>query len=243
MRTASRYGTTLYSPNEAALLLQPLAPWRNNRRVIIAIHGRNATPTQWQAGATLGAHSQYWAGRGYNVLAVNAGGLSLWANDTVLTALSGGFDGLSALLGFTVTECALAGYSGGGHSGLQWDKSNASKVVGQAYFAPMTDLDHFWNGGSGGYAADILAAYGGDYANSVGHRVGDELTTWRDKGPIKIWHGSADTTVDPSLTAAFVAGVNQAQVTATYVAADHGTIISAVTPAETYAFLDALPWP
>ncbi len=247
MITESNYRSGLYTPSEKSLLIkQPndTTPV-GDRRAIIVLHGHGASATQWTVGNFVSDDAQALADAGYYVFAIDGGGTATWNAD----AATGAAGAITGAYGWLVAQgynakVGLMGWSMGGGNALQWIKNNPTLVSGALLWAPMSDLAYFHANGTAGQIAEIDTAYAGDYAvNSVGHRISDEYATWRDKCPIKLIHGDADPTVPIALSQAFVAGVNQSQVTLTTVAgADHTTIFSGVTTASTVAFFDAAAW-
>lgn len=239
MLTAIKYATDLYTPNEGALLVTPLhSPSLAEKRAVICVHGRGASAVQWVPGTFVGDHAQYLADQGFAVLSVDAGGPYTWNNDTAMTAITAAYNWLVAQ--GTLTKVGLMGWSMGGGNSLQWMKQNPTKVAAAALWAPMSSLPYYYGSGD----AEIEAAYGGNYAvNSVGHRISDEYATWRDKAPIRIWHGTSDASVPLSLSQAFVNGVGQSQVDVVAVSgADHTTVLLQVPMRDVYTFLLGGSW-
>lgn len=251
MKTISGTNFGLYVPNENSMILRPtryVAP--ADRRVILAFHGHQpptvppATGGElgWLPGWPGGDHTQTLADDGYTILSIDGGGGSTWNNNAMLAAADGAYNYALSTLGMAGTKVGLFGWSMGGGSVLQWLKSNAARVACCMAWAPMTDLDYFHANGT--YTAEIDTAYGGNYAaNSPGHKIADEYTTWRNKGAIRLLHGTADSTVPVAKSAAFVAGVGQPQVDLVQLAgADHTSLFGAYPTANTLSFFDAGAW-
>lgn len=212
---------------EGMILCRPAEPIpTSSLPAIIAIHGHGGDASQM---------APYWRGMqvvrklvetGYQVLCIDAGGGATFNNDTAMAAITAAYNWLANTNGMAGQKVGLLAWSMGGGNSLQWIKGNAAKVSAAFLFAPLTDLDYYCAPG-GVPTAEAQAAYGGNYAvNSQGHKIANEYPTWRDKCPIKIASGTADTTVPLAKPQAFVAGVNQPQVTIDAVnGADHTSVL------------------
>lgn len=228
MKTTHELQIGQYTPSEYSILIRPttyIPP--EDRKAIICLHGHSAYAYgNFVPGLTgPGDHAQALADARYWVLSIDAGGTATWNNDTAMTAITAAYNYLMGL-GMSTNKIGIMGWSMGGGNTLQWIKGHFANVAAAVIWAPMTNLPYFYTGNT----AEIEAAYGGNYAvNSVGHRISDEYPTWRDKCPIMVIHGNADTVAPYSHSQAFVAGVAQPQVTLTTIAGGtHGSIFTSV---------------
>lgn len=241
MKTDSLYTSGLYVPSEMSLLIRPKDDVRPaaERKAIVVLHGHGGGGVQFVPGTFVGDHAQVLADVGYWVFSIDAGGGATWNNDAAMTAITAAYNWLVAQ-GMSSAKIGLLAWSMGGGNALQWIKSNAALVAGAFLFAPASNLGYFYGGGN----AEIDTAYGGNYAvNSVGHKISDELATWQNKCPIKLVHGTSDVTVPLAQSQAFIAGVNQAQVTLdTLSGSDHTTVLLNYPYDSTRAFFDGLVW-
>lgn len=204
---------------EKALLIKPLRDTPiEQRRAIIAIHGHGADASVWTPGWPGARHAQALADAGYYVVSIDAGGPATFNNKAAMDAITSAYGYIIGTLGIAESKVGLFGWSMGGGNSLQWIKENPSKVWACLIWAPLTDLDYHL-----GYPPDpapgseAYLAYGtpiyptNNYAlNSTGHKIADEYPTWRNKCPIRIIQGTADTTVPMSKSQAFINGVNAA---------------------------------
>lgn len=220
MRTKTTYLTNLNGlTGEKALLIEPLRQIPiEQRRGIIALHGHGADASVWTPGWAGARHLQALADAGYFIVSIDAGGPATFNNIAAMTAITSAYGYLTSVVGLAEAQVGLFGWSMGGGNALQWIKENPTKVWAALLWCPLTDLDYH-SGYPGAVGAEYQAAYSppiyaaGDYAvNSVGHKIADEYPTWRNKCPIRIIQGTADTTVPMAKSQAFVTGVNQPQV-------------------------------
>lgn len=250
MRTKTIYLTNFNGlTGEKAMLILPLRPVPvDQRRAIIAIHGHGADASVWTPGWPGARHAQALADAGYYVVSIDAGGTATFNNKAAMDAITSAYGYIVGTLGIAESKVGLFGWSMGGGNSLQWIKENPTKVWACLIWAPLTDLDYHCLSG-GVPTAEATAAYSppiyvaGDYfTNSVGHKIADEYPTWRNKCPIRIIQGSADTTVPLSKSQAFIDGVNAAPGTATAVdmvvltGSDHSTLFANIDTDETLAF-------
>lgn len=206
-------------------------------RGIIGFHGHGAGASQFDQGQGMGKHPAALANAGFAVLAHDTplSGLA-WNNgassdaETVsaMGAAKYAYNQLKDVVGVAGTKVGVIGWSMGGGMALQFIKQNPTLVACAWLFSPMTDLD-FYHATAGytpaydaegitpnaAYAAEIDTAYGGNYAvNAVGHKIRDEYATWAGLGiKIMIDQTSDDPTVPRHASDAFVAGVNDPNVT------------------------------
>lgn len=244
--TDTTYRVGAYAPSEGSMLLKPTNRGIDMpRRAIIGIHGHGADSRTWQPGWQGGDHAQAAADRGYWVFSSDAGGPTTWGNDVGVAAIT-------ALYNYAVslgcgTKVALMPWSMGALLALQWLKLNPTLVAGVLAWAPALNLDYY-HGGSD--ATEINAAYttpnyaSGTYStNAVGHDPAAEPATYRDKCPIRIYHGTADTSAPLSHSQQFVADVDDPQVELVELAGrSHTNLFAAVTVGETTSFFNGLDW-
>lgn len=225
---ASFHNVGLTVAGENTCLMKPVGRPATECKAIITLHGHGGTFSQMMPFWAGGDHTRVLVEAGYQVFCIDAGGQFTWDNDTAMAAITAAYNYLLAN-GMLGTKVGVIGWSMGGGNALQWIKLNSAKVSGALLWAPMTDLDYFCYPG-GVATAEGDAAYGGNYAvNSAGHKIANELTTWKDKCPIKIYHGQSDSTVPYAKSQAFVAAVNQPQVTMNLMpGADHTSVIWSV---------------
>lgn len=230
--TLSRYEVGQYAAGEAHLLTTSERARRDGSEwAVIAIHGHGGDATQFETlTAYQGAHVDALANAGLLVYSIDAGGIHTWSNDTAMSAISSAYSWITdpAKGGAKAGKVGIMGWSMGGGNSLNWIKRNAAKVARAWLWVPESDLDFFHGtpgytpsyatGGIalGGYAAEIDAAYGGNYAaNAPGHKIRDEYASWNGLGvPITIAHAVDDGTIPIAQNRdAFVPGVNDPNVT------------------------------
>lgn len=222
MRTKTTYVNPFNGiTGEKAVLIEPLRQVPlEQRRGIIALHGHGADATVWVPGWTGARHVQALADAGYYVISIDAGGPATFNNKAAMDAITSCYSYLIGTVGLAETKVGLFGWSMGGGNSLQWIKENPTKVWAALLWCPLTDLDYHVGyppdpaPGSEAYLAYGVPIYPtNNYAlNSAGSKIASEYPTWRDKCPIRIIQGSADTTVPLSKSQAFINGVNQPQV-------------------------------
>lgn len=229
---------------ETALLMEPIRQVPiEQRRAIIALHGHGANSLVWLPGWAGARHCQVLAEAGYTVLSIDAGGPATYNNKAATDAITAAYNWLITTYGLASTKVGLYGWSMGGGNSLQWIKENPTKVFAALLWCPLTDLDYHV-GTNPAVGSEAYIAYGtpiyptNDYAlNSTGHKIADEYPTWRDKCPIRIIQGLADTTVPPAKSTAFINGVNQPQVDMiSLTGSDHTNLFANIDPSTTLEF-------
>lgn len=181
--------------------------------LILAIPGHGSTPNVWDQGSLHGQHLAALAEAGYIVLVVDQ--QNLWSSDARMTELSLAVAYAQAPapagLGCKPGQIGLYAMSLGGGEALNYAKRHLSQIAAVWLFCPATDYDYHY---ANGYGAELDAAYGGNYAaNKTGHVPIADASTFDGAGlPIHIVQGSADTTVLPAHTSAYVAAASDANV-------------------------------
>lgn len=207
---------------------------------------------------------------GYTVYNVNAAGASWWG-PAGITAMAAAVSYLQTRFG--ITKFALFGGSMGGGVVIQSLKTLAANCLGVATISAACDLDYFHGSGVSGYVpgysfpssgsyfgafqaeTEGVGCYNCTHANwdtaSAGHKMWNEYSSWHGLGiPIRLWHGDSDGLVPIGQAQAFVAGVNDPNVTLrTLVGAGHTPwapgAIGGFGPelGEYTKFFNSLAWP
>lgn len=252
--TLGQYVIGRYQTGEGQLrLLANDAKLDGTEKAIIAIHGHGGDATQFDMlTAYQGRHTEALADAGYVVLSIDAGGPTTFGNDAAMAAITAAYNWLTGAGKARPGKIGVVGWSMGGCNALNWVKRNPAKVAAVQCWTPLTDLDFFhgtagytpaYSPGSvapGGYAAEIDAAYGGNYAvNAAGHKIRDEYASWRGLGiPIKVFTAVDDAVIPVGQSRdGFVAGVADANVTFRSVASGgHTGLFDQVPTSETLAY-------
>lgn len=245
-------GYSATTPTEGQLLAKDThAALDGTRRGVLCFHGHAGDCGQYQPASTsLGAHVEALVDYlDVVVLAIDDAGGAAWSDQTAMDRATDGYTYLTARA--KSPKILVVGWSMGGLTALNWIKRNPTLVAAAWLWAPCSDLD--WANSTAAYSP----AYGGTVANnagwtteigaafpsysssSVGFRVRDEYASWRGLGiPIKVCHASDDATIPPAQSTAFVAGVNDAQVTSRSPAptGDHTGLFSNVPVQESVQF-------
>lgn len=213
---------------DAVLMNNGLYQVPSQRKVIIQRGGHNSTGIDGGpvSGGFYFEPTRALIEAGFTIYSINAGGGQSWWNQNSVNMVVAAIARIKALYG--VSKVALWGGSMGGGVMAQALKTVYADVCGLGGLSPALDLD-FYHGApyvpayaiggaaTGAYRAEVEAAYGtnaaGYDAAAAGHKIRDEYATWRNKCPIRWWQGDTDTTVPWGMVNAFVAGVNQPQVT------------------------------
>lgn len=200
------------------------SPWRGG---ILVLHGLNASAKQTFQGASFATHPETLADAGFAVMGVDLNSPTYsYPSSAVMTRITDAYTNLVAVAGGT--KIGMMGWSGGGGGALVWAKQNPTKVTRAYLFAPLTDQD--WMYQLAGYtpayntggitpaaarATEMDTLFSGNYGtNGNGYRIRDEYASWRGLGiPIRCVHADNDATLPVGATTAFVAGVNDADVT------------------------------
>lgn len=204
---------------------------------LICGHGHGIGPTSLAQGAAWGSHPTVWADQGFAVTCVDA--TATWLNSTGMTAFTAAYNDLIAL-GVHGTKVALAGFSMGGGNVLRWLLENPTLVACAWLWSPLTDLD--WAHGQAAWTTEVDTAYAGNYtANGAPRSPVTTATSFRGVCPIRIVHPTDDPTIPSSQTNAFLAAVNDPNVTlrSPAVTGGHTPDLAAVPPAESYQWLRA----
>jgi pimeloyl-ACP methyl ester carboxylesterase len=222
VRTEWSIGVT--TTNEKELVVRPreIVP-AGTHTGIIAIHGHGGDAMTWQIGepnaTPLGPHVHTLAGHGNIVQSIDAGGPSAFANVAAMNAITAAYNRLISPtgLGAKGPKVALMGWSMGGGAVLNWCRRNPTLVSKVLLWTPMLV---FRDGrGSTAQQNEVIAAYGGAsvwYANSALYEPLTNVALFKDLPfPIHIIAMEDDTSVPYAEVTAFVAGVNQPNVTLT----------------------------
>jgi hypothetical protein len=256
--TFGQYAIGKYASGEGQLRLSAQgAKFDGSEHGILVMHGHGGDATQFDMLTSYqGAHTEALADAGFIVLSIDAGGPATWGNNTAMNAALAAYNWLVGAGKAKAGKVGVMGWSMGGLNSLNWIKRNASKVAGAWEWCPATDLDYFH--GTAGYtpaypkgtntlfgnwAAEIDAAYGGNYAaNAVGHKIVDEYSAYKLGIPITVAHAVNDNTIPVGQNQyGFVPGVADPAVTFRSVSdGDHTGLFNFVPTSEVVAFYQGL---
>lgn len=261
---ANAYGTL--GDGSATMFDQNRTSWKG---VIIALHGRSLGANTWSPMVASGSspqnpspydHIRRLMEHGYAVVALDAGGPFTWSNQTEMNVIDTAIPIANARFGrASNARVGLLGFSMGGLASLNYMKRQAAKVAGAAMWSALTDLSFEYRpaGYVPGYSDDgvvpiptaqseINTAFSCTTATyaaaTAGFRIFDEYATWRNLRPIWLMHAVDDATVPIDQARAFVAGVNDPNVTLhETTTGGHGNF-SKIDIEQLASFYDSLSW-
>lgn len=166
----STYTQGVYQAGEGQISVRGRFAKDKKDRLIIGCHGRTPSATAGQAclqfaQGSLGAgpHWNYLVehGYGYSILGIDAGGNLSWGNPASETAVGNAITwAKGAGWADPNAKVVLLGYSMGGGVAANYALNHPNNVAGLILEAPGLDFDYFY---ANGYAAELDAAYSGNY--------------------------------------------------------------------------------
>lgn len=227
-------------PNEGSLFLSRKDQPSGQGVGVICLHGRGGDCLQYTPyynTLAVGYFTNLLALEGYKVLAIDDMGGTDWGSQDSTARINDAIAYLQGTLGAKSGKVLLMGWSMGGVAALNWIDQNPSKHLASWLWCPCTDLE--WARSQPAWTAEIDAAY-----STEGTRAGNSPVAtpnnYQGVGPIKIAHAQDDATVPYSQSQAFVAAVNDPNVTLrTINAGGHTNLFSSVTDLELLQFYKA----
>ena len=170
---------------------------------------------------------------GVPFISAEFGGTGLWGNATTQTRIGEAWAYVKAALGTRTDKFIGVGVSKGATAVLNYARANPSDVAALVLIVPAVDVSDIYDNNRSGNAAQIDAAYGGDWAGSKAtfDPALNTATHASQAIPMKLFYGGADTTCTPATITAFATAVGG---TAVNVGADldHLTVGPEIDPVE-----------
>jgi alpha-beta hydrolase superfamily lysophospholipase len=225
MPTARTYAVGGYFAGEKSTALVP-TDWKGDGTIpgVIYCHGYGEDGLIPTLPAQNGQFSNLTAlvAAGYPVLACDLGG-SLWGYDPFRARVDSAITYLQGTVGAKAGKVVVVGTSMGGLGALVYAANNPTKVSGVVGIGPTSDMQHVVSNNDGGLAAIVNAAYPGGYSDATyGATFNPQVLAAAGKFtmPVRLWIGSADTTVIPS-TVTTLANTIGANATISYLSGGH----------------------
>lgn len=142
------------------------------------------------------------------LLSSDYGGPANWGASTAMTRMSAANTYLHTLPGVKAGKVALIGGSMGALCALNWAAANPTLVSCVVGVIPVVNLTDIVGNNRGGYAAEVIAAYGGSYSEAANGPTSNPKTNAATKYagiPILLYYGTSDTLCLPSEVTGFAA--------------------------------------
>lgn len=215
MRTS--YGVGRYRASEGDTICLPHGNIGATKRGVIFCHGNGQSGTLPVERTLIGQRPIVvaMANDGRAVIAADNGGLTPWANDTAMAAVTDAKTRLqSAAVGAPAGSVHLVGVSMGFAVACAWARANLTSVASLTGIIPVCDIEDIRANNRAGLAGVINGAYGGAYSN-VTHGPTKNPVLFGSQlvgKPIRIWNGDSDTVCTPATSNAFVAASGATQI-------------------------------
>lgn len=163
--TYSIYSVGSVVAGEGSLEIYPTVT--GNRPGVQSVHGAGSDATYCIA--TDGNQSTLTdliAQAGFTAISGDNGGPAAWGNSIAVQSVNAYTSRLQGMAGVTPGKIALIGSSMGGLTSLNFAAANPSKVSCIVAIIPVINLTDIYTNNRLGFAASILAAYGGGYSEA-----------------------------------------------------------------------------
>lgn len=182
---------------------------------------------------------------GYPCFAADFGGQTTWGSDAAITAMTSGFNWLTAAppngIGAKAGKCLLYGGSMGALVALNWARQNVAKVLACAISIPVLDPVDIYTNDKGSYQSSIGTAYGVTFPTALPNQATHcpvsfpaDVTGF----PIKGWAATDDPIASTNAALqTWVAAVGATAVAASLGAVGHNAL--GLDPREITNFWDA----